>query len=84
MSSTVSVCETSPSSLVDFNIAFFRNSNASLNCSSFCLFSDIKAYKTTKDAVMNFMINQAFLEEPEHKENFCDTVLGVFDLKFKL
>lgn len=48
------------------------------------IFMAPKIYKSAYDAVVNFMINQAFLEETEHQEHFMETVLSVFDLKFKL
>jgi hypothetical protein len=48
------------------------------------IFMAPKVYKSAYDAVINFMINQAFLEETEHQEHFVETVLSVFDLKFKL
>jgi ABC-type branched-subunit amino acid transport system ATPase component len=48
------------------------------------IFMAPKVYKSAYDAVVNFMINQAFLEETEHQEHFMETVLSVFDLKFKL
>lgn len=41
-------------------------------------------YRTAKDAVYNLLINQAFLEEPEHLEFFTNSVLSVLDLSFKL
>lgn len=48
------------------------------------IFMAPKIYKSAYDAVINFMINQAFLEETEHQEHFVETVLSVFDLKFRL
>jgi MoxR-like ATPase len=48
------------------------------------IFKQGKYYKTAKDAVNNLLLNQAFLEEPDHLEHFKDTVLNVFDLSFKL
>jgi ABC-type dipeptide/oligopeptide/nickel transport system ATPase component len=48
------------------------------------IFMAPKVYKTAYDAIINFMINQAFLEETEHQEHFVETVLSVFDLKFRL
>lgn len=43
-----------------------------------------KYYKNVKDAINNLILNQAFLEEPDHLKHFTDTVLNVFDLSFKL
>jgi MoxR-like ATPase len=48
------------------------------------IFKQGKYYKSAKDAVNNLLLNQAFLEEPEHFKHFTDTVLNVFDLSFKL
>ena len=48
------------------------------------IFKQGKYYKTAKDAVNNLLLNQAFLEEPDHLKHFKDTVLNVFDLSFKI
>jgi ABC-type dipeptide/oligopeptide/nickel transport system ATPase component len=48
------------------------------------IFNSPKVYKTVEQAVTNFMLNHAFLEEEEHQEHFTETVLSVMDLKFKL
>lgn len=48
------------------------------------IFKQGKYYKNAKDAVNNLLLNQAFLEEPEHLKHFTDTVLNVFDLSFKI
>lgn len=48
------------------------------------LFTQGKYYKDAKDAVNNLMLNQAFLEEPEHLKHFKETVLNAFNLSFKL
>lgn len=48
------------------------------------IFKQGKYYKNAKDAVNNLLLNQAFLEEPEHLRHFSDTVLNVFDLSFKI
>lgn len=41
-------------------------------------------YKTAYDAVLNEMINQAFIEDSEHKQFFIKTVLPAFNLAFKI
>lgn len=43
-----------------------------------------KYFKTAQDAVMNNLINVAFVEDPEYKEDYVSTVLGSFKLTFKL
>ena len=48
------------------------------------VFTQGKFYKNVKDAINNLILNQAFLEEPDHLKHFTDTVLNVFDLSFKL
>ena len=48
------------------------------------IFKQGKYYKSAKDAVYNLLINQAFLEEPDHLNQFVDKVLGVFSLSFKI
>lgn len=48
------------------------------------IFKQGKYYKNAKDAVNNLLLNQAFLEEPEHLKYFTDTVLNVFNLSFKI
>lgn len=48
------------------------------------IFKQGKFYRTAKDAINNLMLNQAFLEEPEHLQYFSDTVLKAFDLTFKI
>lgn len=48
------------------------------------IFKQGKYYKNAKDAVKNLLLNQAFLEEPDHLKHFTDTVLNVFDLSFKI
>ena len=48
------------------------------------IFRQGKYYKNAKDAISNLLLNQAFLEEPEHMRHFMDTVLNVFDLTFKI
>lgn len=48
------------------------------------IFKQGKYYKSAKDAVGNLLLNQAFLEEPEHLKHFTDTVLSAFDTSFKL
>ena len=48
------------------------------------IFKQGKYYKNAKDAVNNLLLNQAFLEEPDHLKHFTDTVLNVFDLSFKI
>lgn len=48
------------------------------------IFTIGKYYKTAKDAINSLILNQAFLEEPEHLKYFKDTVLNAFDLSFKL
>ena len=48
------------------------------------IFTQGKYYKDAKDAINNLMLNQAFLEEPEHLKHFKDTVISVFDLSFKI
>lgn len=41
-------------------------------------------YKTAYDAVINEMVNQAFIEDVEHKDYFIKTVLPAFKLTFKM
>ena len=41
-------------------------------------------YKTAYDAVINEMVNQAFIEDVEHKDYFIKTVLPAFKLTFKI
>ena len=48
------------------------------------LFKQGKYYRNARDAINNLLLNQAFLEEPDHLKYFSDTVLGAFDLTFKL
>ena len=48
------------------------------------IFTQGKYYKNIKDAINNLILNQAFLEEPDHYKHFIDTVLNAFDLSFKL
>lgn len=48
------------------------------------IFKQGKYYRTSKDAINNLLLNQAFLEEPEHLKYFTDTVLKAFDLTFKI
>ena len=48
------------------------------------LFKQGKYYKNAKDASSNLLLNQAFLEEPEHLKFFTDTVLKAHDLSFKI
>ena len=48
------------------------------------LFKQGKYYKTASDAVNNLLLNQAFLEEPEHLKYFKDVVLKALDTSFKL
>jgi len=48
------------------------------------VFTQGKYYRDAKDAINNLMLNQAFLEEPDHLKHFKDTVLNAFDLTFKL
>lgn len=43
-----------------------------------------KYYKNARDALNSLMLNQAFLEEPEHLKYFKDTVLSAYDLTFKI
>ena len=48
------------------------------------IFKSGKYFKTAYDAVLNTMVNKAFMHEPDYKVDFIDTVLGAFNLKFKL
>ena len=48
------------------------------------IFKSGKYFKTAYDAVLNTMVNKAFMHEPDYKVDFMDTVLGAFNLKFKL
>jgi len=48
------------------------------------IFNAPKVYKNVEHAIMNLMVNHAFLEEEEHQDHFVETVLSVLDLKFKL
>lgn len=48
------------------------------------IFKQGKYYKNAKDAINNLLLNQAFLEEPDHLKYFTDTVFNLFDLSFKL
>jgi len=48
------------------------------------IFKSGKYFKTAYDAVLNTMVNKAFMHEPDYKVDFIDTVLGAFNLKFKI
>lgn len=48
------------------------------------IFNKGKYYKNAADAVQRIMINGAFIEDEEYRQVFNDTVIGAFDLKFKL
>lgn len=48
------------------------------------IFTNPKIYKTAYDAVINCMVNPAFLEEQEHQDNFVEIVLSILDISFKL
>ena len=48
------------------------------------LFKQAKFHATAYDAVINTMVNTAFLQEQEHREHFIASVLPAFTLKFKL
>lgn len=48
------------------------------------LFRQGKYCKDARDAVINILINGAFIEEPEYKEEFLKAVLSSIDLSFKL
>jgi len=48
------------------------------------LFTLSKYFKNTYDAVLNILVNVAFIQEPEYKENYIETVLKAFKLGFKL
>lgn len=48
------------------------------------IFNSGKYFKTAKDAVLNILINGAFIEEPDYKKYFIETVLEGFDLNFKI
>ena len=48
------------------------------------IFSKGKYFKNAYDAVINMLINSAFVEEPEYKAHFIETVLVGFDLNFKI
>lgn len=48
------------------------------------LFRQGKYCKDARDAVVNILINGAFIEEPEYKEEFLKAVLSSIDLSFKL
>lgn len=43
-----------------------------------------KYYKNAKDAYIDIVLNNAFLEEKEHLQNFIDTVLNAIPLTFKI
>ena len=49
-----------------------------------CLFKEGKYFKNAKDAVMQIIVNPAFIEDLEYLQEFKDTVLPSFDLSFKL
>ena len=48
------------------------------------IFSKGKYFKNAYDAVINMLINSAFIEEQEYKAHFVETVLVGFDLNFKI
>lgn len=48
------------------------------------LFSAGKYFKNAKEAIINIIINGAFLEENDYKKYFLETVLDGFDLNFKI
>jgi hypothetical protein len=48
------------------------------------IFSKGKYYTDAKDAVVRMMLNGAFIEEPEYKEEFINSVLPSFKLNFKI
>lgn len=48
------------------------------------LFKQGKYFKNAQLAVEVMLINSAFVEDSDYKENFTDTVLRAFDLKFKI
>lgn len=48
------------------------------------LFTSGNYFKTAYDAVLNILINSAFIEEPDYKEDFIESVLSAFNLKFKI
>lgn len=61
--------------------------NLSLIVSIRCLLNIFKMgkyFKTAKEAMESLMLNQAFLEEPEHLKYFKDTILTAYDTAFKL
>lgn len=41
-------------------------------------------YKTAKEAYIDIVLNNAFLEEEEHLENFVETVLNAYPMSFKI
>jgi MoxR-like ATPase len=48
------------------------------------IFSNGKYYNDARDAVERIMVNGAFIEEPEYREEFKNSVLSAFKLNFKL
>jgi hypothetical protein len=48
------------------------------------IFSNGKYYNDARDAVERIMVNGAFIEEPEYREEFKNRVLSAFKLNFKL
>lgn len=47
-------------------------------------FKQYKFYRTTKDAVLNTLVHNAFIEDPEYEERFIEEILAAIDLKFVL
>lgn len=48
------------------------------------IFTQGKYYKTAKEALNNLMLDQVFLEDPDHLENFKKNTLEAFSLDFKI
>ena len=48
------------------------------------LFKQAKYYKNTRDAILNTLVHNAFIEEPEYEETFIEEILNAIDLGFKL
>lgn len=48
------------------------------------IFTTGKYYKSAYDAIMNCLVSMAFIEEPDYKEDFVNTVMSGFTLNFKI
>lgn len=48
------------------------------------LFKQYKYYKNIKEAILNTLIHNAFIEEPEYEEVYISEVLNAIDLNFKM